>query len=120
MQRAAAAHQTTPEAPDLQRDLRAMVQHGDEAAVVESTSHGLQLDRVGAIGFAAAVYTTFSPDHLDFHGSMERYFEAKARLFDPILSSAAIINIADPNTTHFTRFIRLCSRVDPCFRLTFS
>lgn len=89
VQRAAAAHQTTPEAPDLQRDLRAMVQHGDEAAVVESTSHGLQLDRVGAIGFAAAVYTTFSPDHLDFHGSLAAYRAAKAKLVTRTIGSAA-------------------------------
>lgn len=89
VQRAAAAHQTTPEAPDLQRDLRAMVQHGDEAAVVESTSHGLQLDRVGAIGFAAAVYTTFSPDHLDFHGSLAAYRAAKAKLVTRTTGSAA-------------------------------
>ena len=56
-QRAAAAHQTTPESPALQRALREMVEAGDEAAVVESTSHGLQLERVGAINFASAMST---------------------------------------------------------------
>ena len=88
-QRAAAAHQTTPEAPALQRALREMVEAGDEAAVVESTSHGLQLERVGAIGFAAAIYTTFSPDHLDFHASLDAYRAAKAKLVARTVGSAA-------------------------------
>jgi UDP-N-acetylmuramoyl-L-alanyl-D-glutamate--2,6-diaminopimelate ligase len=88
-QRAAAAHQTTPEAPALQRALREMVEAGDEAAVVESTSHGLQLERVGAIGFAAAIYTTFSPDHLDFHTSLDAYRAAKAKLVARTVGSAA-------------------------------
>ena len=88
-QRAAAAHQTTPEAPALQHALREMVQSGDEAAVIESTSHGLQLERVGAIPFAAAVYTTFSPDHLDFHASLDEYRAAKAKLVSRTIGSAA-------------------------------
>jgi len=88
-QRAAAAHQTTPEAPDLQRALREMVEAGDEAAVVESTSHGLQLERVGAINFAAAIYTTFSPDHLDFHATLQEYRAAKAKLVAKTVGSAA-------------------------------
>ena len=88
-QRAAAAHQTTPESPALQRALREMVEAGDEAAVVESTSHGLQLERVGAINFASAIYTTFSPDHLDFHASLDAYRAAKAKLVARTVGSAA-------------------------------
>jgi len=88
-QRAAAAHQTTPEAPALQRALREMLEAGDEAAVVESTSHGLELERVGAIGFSAAIYTTFSPDHLDFHASLDAYRAAKAKLVARTVGSAA-------------------------------
>lgn len=89
VQQPAAAHQTTPEAPALQHLLRAMVSAGDEAAVVEATSHGLQLERVGAIGFAAAIYTTFSPDHLDFHANLDAYRAAKARLVARTVGSAA-------------------------------
>jgi UDP-N-acetylmuramoyl-L-alanyl-D-glutamate--2,6-diaminopimelate ligase len=89
VQREAAAHQTTPESPALQRALREMVEAGDEAAVVESTSHGLQLERVGAIGFAAAIYTTFSPDHLDFHANLDEYRAAKAKLVARTVGSAA-------------------------------
>jgi UDP-N-acetylmuramoyl-L-alanyl-D-glutamate--2,6-diaminopimelate ligase len=88
-QLAAAAHQTTPEAPALQRALREMVEAGDEAAVVESTSHGLQLERVGAINFAAAIYTTFSPDHLDFHKDLDAYRAAKTKLVARTVGSAA-------------------------------
>ena len=88
-QRAAAAHQTTPESPALQRALREMVEAGDEAAVVESTSHGLQLERVGAINFASAIYTTFSPDHLDFHANLDEYRAAKAKLVARTVGSAA-------------------------------
>ena len=89
VQRAAAAHQTTPEAPALQRALREMVDAGDEAAVVESTSHGLQLERVGAINFASAIYTTFSPDHLDFHANLDEYRAVKAKLVARTVGSAA-------------------------------
>jgi len=89
VQRAAAAHQTTPEAPALQHALREMVEAGDEAAVVESTSHGLQLERVGAINFASAIYTTFSPDHLDFHKDLVEYRAAKAKLVARTVGSAA-------------------------------
>ena len=89
VQRATAAHQTTPEAPALQRALREMVDAGDEAAVVESTSHGLQLERVGAINFASAIYTTFSPDHLDFHANLDEYRAAKAKLVARTVGSAA-------------------------------
>jgi len=88
-QQLAAAHQTTPEAPELQHALREMISAGDEAAVVESTSHGLQLERVGAIRFAAAIYTTFSPDHLDFHSNLDEYRAAKARLVTRTSGSAA-------------------------------
>ena len=88
-QHSAAAHQTTPEAPALQRALREMVAAGDEAAVVESTSHGLELERVGAIGFAAAIYTTFTPDHLDFHETLEAYRAAKAKLVAKTVGSTA-------------------------------
>ena len=111
IQRAAAAHQTTPEAPTLQHALRQMVVAGDEAAVVESTSHGLQLERVGAIPFAAAIYTTFSPDHLDFHASLEEYLAAKARLVERTTGSAAsrahklplvvVVHASDPAVQRF-------------------
>jgi UDP-N-acetylmuramoyl-L-alanyl-D-glutamate--2,6-diaminopimelate ligase len=75
-------HATTPEAPDLQAALRAMVLAGDAAAVVETTSHGLALDRVGGIAYDVAILTTLTHEHLDFHGSWERYRNAKLSLFE--------------------------------------
>jgi UDP-N-acetylmuramoyl-L-alanyl-D-glutamate--2,6-diaminopimelate ligase len=72
---------TTPEAIDLQADFRAMLDGGDGACAMEVSSHALELGRTDGIRFAAAVFTNLSRDHLDFHGTMEEYFEAKRRMF---------------------------------------
>ena len=72
---------TTPEAIDLQRDFRAMLDGGDRACVMEVSSHALSLGRADAIHFAAAIFTNLTQDHLDFHDTMEDYFQAKRRLF---------------------------------------
>src|SRR5207248_2183235 len=68
---------TTPEAPDLQRLLAGMVDAGVQAAAVEVSSHGLDQHRVDGSRFACAVFTNLTQDHLDYHVTMERYFEAK-------------------------------------------
>jgi UDP-N-acetylmuramoyl-L-alanyl-D-glutamate--2,6-diaminopimelate ligase len=75
------AVRTTPEAIDIQRTLREMVDAGDRSCVMEATSHGSELRRLDGIRFDALVFTNLTQDHLDFHGTMERYFEAKRRLF---------------------------------------
>jgi UDP-N-acetylmuramoyl-L-alanyl-D-glutamate--2,6-diaminopimelate ligase len=75
------AHITTPGAPELQATLRAMATAGDSAAVIETTSHALELDRVAGIAYDAAVFTNLTHEHLELHGSFERYREAKLRLF---------------------------------------
>src|SRR5271167_2622489 len=72
---------TTPEAIDLQADFRAMLDGGDRACAMEVSSHALSLGRADGIHFAAAVFTNISRDHLDFHETMEDYFQAKRRLF---------------------------------------
>ncbi len=74
---------TTPEAPALQALLAAMAERGVDVAVMEVSSHALELGRVDGIRFRVAGFTNLSRDHLDFHPSMAAYFEAKARLFDP-------------------------------------
>lgn len=74
---------TTPEAPDLQALLAAMVEQGVDTVVMEVSSHALTLGRVDGVSFAIGGFTNLSRDHLDFHQSMEDYFAAKARLFDP-------------------------------------
>ncbi len=73
---------TTPESLDLQRYLREMADNNVEYAVLEVSSHALALQRVESCSFKIAVFTNFSQDHLDFHGSMEEYFKAKSTLFN--------------------------------------
>src|SRR3954468_4763329 len=68
---------TTPEAIDLQRTFRAMVEAGDEACAMEISSHALELRRADGIHVAAAIFTNLTQDHLDFHPDMEAYFQAK-------------------------------------------
>ncbi len=87
---------TTPEAPDLQRMLAEMADAGVEAVAMEVSSHGLDQRRVDGTRFEVAVFTNLSQDHLDYHGSMERYLEAKARLFTPELSERAVVNHDSP------------------------
>ena len=74
---------TTPEAPALQALLAVMAERGVDTAVMEVSSHALELGRVDGIRFAVGGFTNLSRDHLDFHPTMAAYFEAKARLFDP-------------------------------------
>lgn len=75
---------TTPEAPALQAQLAVMAERGVDTVVMEVSSHALTLRRVDGVGFAVSAFTNLSRDHLDFHPTMADYFEAKARLFDPV------------------------------------
>ncbi len=94
---------TTPEAPTLQRLLRAMVEGGCTAAAMEVSSHGLALDRVGALGFDVAVFTNLSHDHLDYHGTAAEYEAAKKKLFDGLAEgTVAIVNADDPASERMT------------------
>jgi UDP-N-acetylmuramoyl-L-alanyl-D-glutamate--2,6-diaminopimelate ligase len=91
------AARTTPEAPDVQRMFRQMVDAGCRACVMEVSSHALALCRVDGTAFAAAVFTNLTRDHLDYHGDMESYFAAKRRLFDMLPDGApAVLNLDDP------------------------
>ena len=87
---------TTPEAPDLQRQLAAMRDQGLQAAAIEVSSHALDQHRVDGTRFRVAVFTNLSRDHLDYHETMEAYFQAKARLFEPGMADAAVVNTDDP------------------------
>ncbi len=86
---------TTPEAPDLQRQLAEFVADGVEAVAMEVSSHALALHRVDAVHFAVAVFTNLGVDHLDFHGTPEAYFSAKARLFEPGRARIGVVNTDD-------------------------
>ncbi|MEA2272040.1 MAG: UDP-N-acetylmuramoyl-L-alanyl-D-glutamate--2,6-diaminopimelate ligase [Solirubrobacteraceae bacterium] len=86
---------TTPEAIDLQAGFRAMLDAGDVACAMEVSSHALDLGRADGVRFAVAVFTNLTQDHLDFHGSMEDYFQAKRRLFERA-PAVAVVNVDDP------------------------
>ena len=83
-------HVTTPEAPQLQRTLRAMVDAGNRAAIVETTSHGLALDRVGGVAYDIAIFTNLTHEHLELHGTFEAYREAKLSLFRRLGGDVAV------------------------------
>lgn len=97
------SRQTTPESPDVQRLLAAMVAAGVEYAVVEATSHALVLERLRGCRFDAGVFTNLTSDHLDFHGTIENYRAAKARLFRQLGAPkagslpVAVLNRDDPS-----------------------
>ncbi len=78
---------TTPEAPIVQADLRAMADAGDRFAVVETTSHGLALERVAEVAYDVAVLTNITHEHLDLHGTYEAYVAAKRSLFSRLAAS---------------------------------
>ena len=91
------AFRTTPEAPDLQRMLRSMLEDGLTHCVMEVSSHSLALKRVVGVSFDVAVFTNLGAEHLDYHKTMEDYFEAKKKLFQ--LNSkkrTAVVNEDDP------------------------
>lgn len=89
------ASRTTPEAPDLQRMMRTLVDNRATHCVMEVSSHALDLKRPGGVDFDVAVFTNLSGDHLDYHRTMEDYFRAKLRLFTLGRRSMAVVNADD-------------------------
>ena len=106
-------HTTTPPAPQLQRFLAEMAAAGTTHAVLEVTSHGLAQQRVAGIDFDVAVITNLTREHLDYHGTMEAYREAKAALFRGLWSAyrkaqqpkIAVLNADDPLSYPYLREI---------------
>ncbi|MEI7889940.1 MAG: UDP-N-acetylmuramoyl-L-alanyl-D-glutamate--2,6-diaminopimelate ligase, partial [Actinomycetes bacterium] len=90
------AGRTTPEAIELQALLALMRDGGDQAAVIEVSSHALDLGRVDGVTFAASVFTNLTQDHLDYHGTMEEYWQSKRRLFTDLPRGVPVINLDDP------------------------
>ena len=96
------AKHTTPQAPELQRTLSLMLQHKIENVSMEVSSHALAQNRVGACSFNCAVLTNLTQDHLDYHITMQNYFEAKAILFKNLPKGAgAVINADDERANDF-------------------
>ncbi len=95
------ATHTTPGPIETMELMGEMRDNGCKAVAMEVSSHALDQDRTAAINFDVAVFTNFTQDHLDYHGSMENYFQAKRRLFEQLKQSSkkrptAVINIDDP------------------------
>jgi len=107
-----AAERTTQEALDLQRVLRVMADRGVEYCTMEVSSHALELGRVNGCRFRIALFTNLTRDHLDFHGTMERYRDAKGLFFsrlgndygpDPGEDRFAVLNADDPVSEYYAR-----------------
>lgn len=93
------AERTTPEAPDMQRFLRNAVSAGCRTAVMECSSQAMDLHRCDGLSYAVAVFSNLTRDHLDYHITMDNYFDAKKLLFDGRLGEpprSSVINIDDP------------------------
>ena len=90
---------TTPESPELQGLLARMVDAGDDSVVMEATSHGLALERTRNCRFRIGVVTTVTSEHLEFHGTLDAYRAAKARLVEE--APLAILNADDPTYDFF-------------------
>jgi UDP-N-acetylmuramoyl-L-alanyl-D-glutamate--2,6-diaminopimelate ligase len=124
---------TTPGALDLQRILREMVDAGEQAVVIETSSHGLAADRVASVAYDGAIFTNLSHEHLDYHGTFGAYRDAKISLFERLPLRAkggrpglGVINADDPHANTFvdaTRGARALpvtygSRIEADVRLT--
>ncbi|MDR3174028.1 MAG: UDP-N-acetylmuramoyl-L-alanyl-D-glutamate--2,6-diaminopimelate ligase [Treponema sp.] len=103
-----AEHQTTPEAPEVQRLLWEMAENGAEYAVLEASSHGLsqKTNRLGDVAFSAAVMTNVTHEHLEFHGTWEKYRDDKLNLFralkdQGVLAPIGVVNADDPSAAIF-------------------
>ena len=96
---------TTPDTVELYHILSAMTQENTEYVVMEVTSHALALHKVSALRFTLGLFTNLSQDHLDFHGTMENYRAAKARLFD--LCERGIINFDDSTRDFLLKYAKI-------------
>ena len=107
--RSVPAARTTPEASDTNRFLREAVDAGCDFAVMESSSQALDLHRCDALSYRVAVFTNLTRDHLDYHGTMENYFDAKKMLFDGRLGrppAACVVNVDDEYGTRLADELR--------------
>jgi UDP-N-acetylmuramoyl-L-alanyl-D-glutamate--2,6-diaminopimelate ligase len=100
---ALASVRTTPEAPDLQALLAVMRERGVTGVAMEVSSHALALGRVDGTTYDVAVFTNLSEDHLDFHADLDDYFTAKASLFTPERSRAAVVDVDDEHGAQLAR-----------------
>jgi UDP-N-acetylmuramoyl-L-alanyl-D-glutamate--2,6-diaminopimelate ligase len=117
-----AVTRTTPEAVDLQRTFREMLDAGDRSCAMEASSHGSELKRLLGVRFAALVFTNLSQDHLDLHGTMDAYFDAKRRLFTELDPGGrrppAAVNVGDEHGRRLVEELRGLGESPLAFGLT--
>ena len=112
-QRITAASNTTPESLELQRILWEMLREGTSHVIMEVSSHGLDLDRVLGCHFDSVVFTNLTSEHLDYHKTLEQYFESKKKLFSDLLINSqktrrvAVTNHDDPRGEQIVKGIDL-------------
>jgi UDP-N-acetylmuramoyl-L-alanyl-D-glutamate--2,6-diaminopimelate ligase len=97
---------TTPDAVELQFLLKEFKEKGASAVAMEVSSHGLAQGRVNGVRFDCALFTNLTHDHLDYHGTMAAYGEAKARLFEMPGLEVAVLNLDDPFGVELARRLR--------------
>ncbi len=98
-----ASNYTTPDPIDLQRDLRAMADEGVQAVVMEVSAHAIDMFRLDGLSFEVGAYTNLSQDHLDYFGSMEKYFECKKRFFTSGMVRNAVLNVDEETSVNVLR-----------------
>jgi UDP-N-acetylmuramoyl-L-alanyl-D-glutamate--2,6-diaminopimelate ligase len=103
---AVTAQHTTPESADIQRMLARAVAAGCRSAVMEVSSHAIELRRADALKFAVAVFTNLTRDHLDYHKTMDAYFAAKERLFNGTMDYAPLASIINIDDEYGRRLLR--------------
>jgi UDP-N-acetylmuramoyl-L-alanyl-D-glutamate--2,6-diaminopimelate ligase len=99
------ATHTTPESHELQELLKRMLEAGAQVVAMEVSSHALSQERAAGCTFAGAAFTNLTRDHLDYHGTLESYFDAKAKLFRELLprGAPAVLNLDDPRVAQLAR-----------------
>ena len=104
------APHTTPEAPDLQNIFKQMIDNGVTHCIMEVSSHSLAQKRVDGSRFVGGIFTNLTQDHLDYHKTMEEYFESKTRLFTDLIAKEkngfSVINIDDPGGGELSKKVR--------------
>ena len=103
---------TTPDPVLLQHQLRRLANEGCVACAMEASSIGLAESRLDGLHIHTAMFTNFTQDHLDYHGTMQAYWQAKARLFDWPGLRAAVINVDDPQGAELARVLAERSELD--------
>ena len=101
---------TTPEASDIQRMLAEAVDSRCKSAVIEVSSHAIELKRANDLSFAVAIFTNLTRDHLDFHKTMDAYFDAKKKLFDGRLGAAPLVSCTNIDDDFGRKLVGLAAK----------